>query len=579
MMTKIIQQKEGRRIRILVLSPEYTDFRWYLSLLEQCQELQPDLTWCPDLLDGADLICQADYDLIIWDCVFRTSSENDFLQYLSVASDGKPILVLGAEPASRRAQAVVAAGAGDYLAKSGLDRWSLGRAVRCLWYQALLGGSVTGQPSLDVASGLINRDLFFDRLQQALLRAARSRQQLALLHINLDQFRNLNEVYGYHKSDQLMLELAGRLRQGLRRIDSLMRIGGDELAIIIENVKDSVDISQVIHKLVHALNVPVMLDGQEVAVNASIGVATYPEAGDSPDTLLRRANRAMFEAKRDAGTSYRFYDQQLHIRAGYQLRLEGDLRKALRGEELELYYQPRIDLLTGEVRGVECLLRWNHPVKGMVEPDAFIPVAERSGLIVPIGYWVIKQACARMREASGLGFPELVFAVNLSFRQFHDRKMTQTIFRIVYNAGVDTNLLELELTESAMMHDPDYARRCLRELNQLGISFALDDFGTGYSSMSNLQHLPISLIKIDKSFVQDLGISADAEHIIRAIISLAHSLRISVVAEGVETGEQLEFLRQLQCDEIQGYYFAHPMPWQDLVIFLQNHNRLTCLQQ
>lgn len=228
---------------------------------------------------------------------------------------------------------------------------------------------------------------------------------------------------------------------------------------------------------------------------------------------------------------------------------------------------------------MECLIRWNHPTRGLVMPDEFIPAAERSGLIVPIGYWVIEQACARLQESADLGFPGLVFAVNLSFRQFHDRKMTETIFRIIFNANVDTSLLELELTESAMMHDPDYAQRCLRELSQLGISFALDDFGTGYSSLTNLQHLPISLVKIDKSFVQALGESGDAEHIIRAIISLAHSLQMSVVAEGVETEGQLAFLRDQHCDEVQGYYYARPMPWPALLDFLQDRNRLACLPE
>ncbi len=578
-MTQVTQQKDRRRIRILVLTPEYTDFCWYSSLLEQSSELLPDLTWCPDLVAGADLIQHAQFDVIVWDCIFRVSSEQDFLQYLVVASGEKPILVLGAEPVAERTQALLASGAGDYLAKSGLDRWVLARSVSLLWYRAQLGETAADQLGREVASGFINRDLFFDRLQQALLRAERSGHRLALLHINLDKFRNLNETYGYHQSDQLVLKLAQRLRHDLRRVDSLIRIGGDELAIIVENVEDSVDISQIIRKIISAMSEPIIVDGHNVVVDASIGVATYPEAGDGPDDLLRRANRAMFEAKGDAGTSYRFYDQKLHRRAGYQLKLEGDLRNALRNEELEVYYQPRIGLNSGEVRGVECLLRWHHPERGMVGPDEFIPVAERSGLIVPIGYWVIEQACERLRNAAQLGFPELVFAVNLSFRQFHDRKMTETIFRIIYNADVDTSLLELELTESAMMHDPDYTQRCLRELSQLGISFALDDFGTGYSSLSNLQNLPIALIKIDKSFVQDLGHSGDAEHIIRAIISLAHSLQISVVAEGVETDAQLSFLRQQQCDDIQGYYFARPMPWQDLVTFLQNHNRSACLRQ
>ena len=566
-------------LRLLVLTREYADYLWFSAMLADDSEICSDATWCPDLVDCDDLISNASFDVIVWDCVFHGGSEASFLQYLSVSSEDKPILAMSAESCGEKARYLVENGASDYLSRRELDPWNFRRSIKCLWYRSQLTQSTNGQLGREVATGFINRDLFFDRLQQAVLRAERANHRLALLHLNIDDFRNINESFGYQKSDQLMLRLAERLRQTLRRVDSLMRIGGDELAIIVEKVEDSLDITQIIRKVVSALDEPVMVDGQNVVVSASLGVATYPEAGDSPEELLRRANRAMFEAKRDPGTSYRFYDRQLHISAGYQLRLEADLRNALRGKELELYYQPRIDLATEEVRGVECLLRWNHPERGLVGPDEFIPVAERSGLIVPIGYWVIEQACKRLQESTELGFPGLVFAVNLSFRQFHDRKMTETIFRIIFNANVDTSLLELELTESAMMHDPEYAQRCLRELNQLGISFALDDFGTGFSSLSNLQHLPISLVKIDKSFVQELGQSADAEHIIRAIISLAHSLQISVVAEGVETEGQLEFLRQQHCDEIQGYYYARPMPWNDLVKFMNRQNQSACLQK
>ncbi|MGO1500259.1 MAG: putative bifunctional diguanylate cyclase/phosphodiesterase [Marinobacter sp.] len=566
------------QLRLLVLTPDYTDFLWLNAMLAHDPETRADSTWCPDLVDCDDLIRNAAFDVIIWNCVFHGGSETAFLQYLAVASEGRPVLALSAESPGERAPELLASGAADYLSRQDLDHWNFRRAVKLLSYREQLANSAHTQLGRGVASGFINRDLFFDRLQRALLRAQRGSYRLALLHLNVDDFRSINESFGYQKSDQLMIRLAAKVQHGLRRMDSLMRIGGDELAIIVEKIEDSLDITQIIRKVVRALADPISIDGQNVVVNASLGVATYPEAGDSPENLMRRANRAMFEAKRDPGTSYRFYDRQLHISAGYQLRLEADLRNALRGNELELYYQPRIDLASDEVRGVECLLRWNHPERGLVGPDEFIPVAERSGLIVPIGYWVIEQACKRLQESAGLGFPGLVFAVNLSFRQFHDRKMTETIFRIIFNANVDTSLLELELTESAMMHDPEYAQRCLRELNQLGISFALDDFGTGFSSLSHLQDLPISLVKIDKSFVQALGESAGAEHIIRAIISLAHSLQISVVAEGVETESQLEFLRQQHCDEIQGYYYARPMPWADLVQFLNKRGQSACLQ-
>jgi len=565
------------RLRLLVLTPEYTDFLWYQDMLSGDAALSLDATWCPDLIDCDDLIYNASFDVIVWDCVFHAGCESSFLQYLTVSGGDKPVLAISAEASDDKGPELLAGGAADYLCRQSLETWGFRRAVKCLWYREQLSVLSHGQLGREVASGFINRDLFFERLQHALLRAERTQSRLALIHLNVDSFRSINESFGYQKSDQLIVQLADRLRRELRRLDSLARIGGDELAIIIEKVEDSLDLSQIIRKLVMTVPEPVVIDGQSIVISASLGVATYPEAGDSPEELMRRANRAMFEAKQDTGTSYRFYNRELHISTGYQLRLETDLRHAIRAQELELYYQPRIDLATGEVRGMECLLRWNHPKRGMIGPDEFIPVAERSGLIVPIGYWVIEQACRRLQESAELGFPGLVVAVNLSFRQFHDPKMTETIFRIIFNANVDTSLLELELTESAMMHDPEYAQRCLRELNQLGVSFALDDFGTGYSSLSNLQHLPISLVKIDKSFIQDLGKSADAEHIIRAIITLAHSLHMSVVAEGVETKEQLEFLQQQHCDEIQGYYFARPMPWDDLVQFLTQQNRSACL--
>lgn len=566
-------------LRILVLTREHTDYLWYGVMLRDQRHFVPDLTWCPDPEDAGELLHNAHFDVLLWDSSFHSGVDVGYLQYLSVAGNEKPVIALGAATSEEAAAELLCVGASDYLCKQQLDRWQLGRAVRCVWLQQQLSDAAGGQLSREVASGFINRNLFFDRLQQAILRAERGGHRLALIHINLDDFRTINESLGYRQGDELVLELAGRLREVLRRVDSLMRIGGDELAVIAENIDDSLDMSRIVRKLVNAIAEPLVIGHNTLTITASLGIATYPEAGDTPETLLRRANRAMFEAKRDAGNSYRFYNRQLHITAGHQLRLESDLRNALRGGELELYYQPRIDLITGEARGVECLLRWNHPTRGLVMPDEFIPAAERSGLIVPIGYWVIEEACKRLREASAAGYPDLVFAVNLSFRQFYDRKMTETIFRIIFNADVDTSLLELELTESAMMHDPEYAQRCLRELSQLGISFALDDFGTGYSSLTNLQHLPISLVKIDKSFVQQLGDSGDSGHIIRAIISLAHSLQMSVVAEGVETEEQLEFLRQQQCDEVQGYYYARPMPWANLLVFLRERNQLACLKR
>jgi diguanylate cyclase (GGDEF)-like protein len=563
------------RVRLLVLTTDYRDFLWLDSLAMASDDLLMSAVWCADTLSFERALADNIFDLLLWDCQLHNGDMNTWLAHLVLACGDKPLVVMGADLPASQSATMAAAGAADYLCRQQLDGWQLRRAIKAALVQSEAPALVQG--TVADSGGQINRKLFFSNLRLALQHAESLGQRLALLHLNVDKFRSINESFGYHQGDELMLKLAERIRQVLRRSDSMLRISGDELAIIIEHVEDLADISRVVRKINLVMEDVIVLDGRPVTVNASIGVATYPEAGNDAENLLRQANRAMFEAKQDEGTSFLFYDQQLHISAGQQLEMEADLRTALRAGDLELYYQPRVELATGDVRGVECLLRWNHPRRGMVMPDEFIPVAERSGLIVPIGYWVIDQACQRLRESADLGFAELVLAVNLSFRQFHDRKMTETIFRIIYNANIDTSLLELELTESAMMHDPDYARQCLRELNELGISFALDDFGTGFSSLSNLQHFPIALVKIDKSFVQGLGQAVDSEHIIRAIISLAHSLKMSVVAEGVETYAQMVFLRQLNCDHVQGYYFARPMPWGKLVQFLRNRRQSACL--
>jgi diguanylate cyclase (GGDEF)-like protein len=563
------------RIRLLVLTPDYRDFLWINSLLVAIDDLAMSAAWCADTASFERAMADNPFNVLLWDCQLHNGDMNAWLIHLVQACGDKPVVVMGADLPASQSATMTAEGAADYLCRQQLDGWQLRRAVKAALVQSEM--SIEAQSAGVDSGGQINRKLFFSNLRLALQHAESLGQRLALLHLNIDKFRSINEIFGYHQGDELMLKLVAGIRQVLRCSDSILRIGGDELAIIIEHVEDLADISRVVRKIDLVMEDVIVLDGCPVNVNASIGVATYPEAGNDAENLLRQANRAMFEAKQDDGTSFRFYDQQFHISAGKQLEMEADLRTALRAGDLELYYQPRVELATGDVRGVECLLRWNHPRLGMVMPDEFIPLAERSGLIVPIGYWVIDQACQRLRELADLGFAELVLAVNLSFRQFHDRKMTETIFRIIYNANIDTSLLELELTESAMMHDPDYARQCLRELNELGVNFALDDFGTGFSSLSNLQHFPIALVKIDKSFVQGLGESVDSEHIIRAIISLAHSLDMNVVAEGVETYAQMEFLRLLNCDHVQGYYFARPMPWSKLVPFLRNQRQSACL--
>lgn len=553
---------------VLVLTGELFIYLWYRSLLTRLPALKVEVTWCPEIEAAENLIRNSHFEAVVWDCHFHEGDQTAFLRFLSMAGEDRPVLAIGSEDEESQGPALMELGVADYICRARLDRWSMGRALGFTWHRYRARHLKAEALAVDVAQGFINRDLFFDRLRFGILRARRDRARLALLHLNVDGFGAINEGYGYACADQLIVQLAERLREHLRPVDSVVRIGGDDLAILLEPVQNSQDVMPLLQEMLERSSHPFDVEGVELQVTVSVGVALFPDCGGAPEMLLRQAGRAMAQAKRESGNSFHLYSEQLNLHIEDQIRLEADLRHALRSNQLELHYQPRIDLASGRTLGVECLLRWNHPERGLVPPDNFIPAAERSGLIVPIGYWVIEQACARLLETAKLGHPELIFAVNLSFRQFHDRKMTETIFRIIYSAGIDTSRLELELTESAMMHDPEYAQRCLRELNQLGVSFALDDFGTGYSSLSNLHHLPISLVKIDKSFVHGIGRAPDAEHIVNAIINLSHSLNMTVVAEGVETEGQLNFLRRGQCDQVQGFYFARPMPWASLMQYL-----------
>ncbi|MEP5176762.1 diguanylate cyclase domain-containing protein, partial [Marinobacter alexandrii] len=291
-MTLPLEMIRRSQLRLLLLIPDYSDYLWLHDYLSRDREFEPDVIWCPDLIDCDDLIHNASFDVIIWDCVFHGGSESAFLQYLAVASNEKPVLALSAEPADERAPELLAAGADDYLCRQTLDHWNLCRTVKSLWYRGQLSESVHTQLGSAVATGFINRDLFFDRLQQSLLRAERGEYRLALLHLNIDDFRSINESFGYQNGDQLMLKLAERLRHTLRRVDSLMRVGGDELAIIVEKVENSLDVAHIIRKVVGALDEPITVGGQVIGLSASVGVATFPESGDSAENLLRRANRA-----------------------------------------------------------------------------------------------------------------------------------------------------------------------------------------------------------------------------------------------------------------------------------------------
>ncbi len=550
---------------ILILIRQHTDLLWIRHMLGASSGFK--VYWCNSLPMMMDVIRRRQYDLVLWEEQLYESDQAGFLRILSQYSQA-PVVALGASRDEAHIRTLMLRGAADYLAKGELRSGILIRTLRRACYRAKAHSDFRLREQMDSLTGILDRNLFYDRLHQALLRAQRSKKQVGLLFLNIDDFRTVNQTLGYKNGDFLIKLVAARIRQMLRQSDGLARVGGDEFAVILEGVSEDFSMSAVADKLLEVFAKPFQVNQRDIELHVSIGLASYPEEGRSVDILLQHANQAMFDAKKEPGSGYRFFDEARNKDLKSRLELEADLRVAIRSNQLEVYYQPKIEVATGRVTGMEALVRWPHPSRGMLSPHSFIPMAENSSLIVPMGYWVLQQTCEDLAQLQTRGFKGLQCSVNLSFRQFHDRKLAETVFRIIYAAEIDTTGFEFELTESSVMYDREYTVKCLKELTHLGVTFALDDFGTGYSSFSNLRSLPISTVKIDKSFVDRLGENSQDQTLVAGMISLAHNLSMQVVAEGVEKPEQLEFLRRHHCDYVQGYLIARPMPFSEFSDFL-----------
>jgi diguanylate cyclase (GGDEF)-like protein len=399
-----------------------------------------------------------------------------------------------------------------------------------------------------------------DRLQHAIAYAGRSGAKVALFFLDLDNFKTINDSLGHPVGDALLKAVAERLRSCVRDTDTISRQGGDEFLISLPEVVDIDDVAAFAEKLLERISGVFDIDGHELATSVSIGIALYPDDSEDFDTLLKKADTALFEAKAAGRNTYRFFAEQMNIEASEYLRIRNGLRRALEKGEFVLHYQPQVDLHNGRVVGAEALIRWRHPDLGMVPPGRFIPVAEDSGLIVPIGEWVLREACWQAAAWQAAGLPRMTVAVNLSAIQFKRGNVEQSVSRALTESGIDPALIELELTESILIKNADSVLATLRRLKALGVKLSIDDFGTGYSSLSYLKRFNVDKLKIDQSFVRDLATDPEDEAIVRAIIQLAHSLNMGTVAEGVEDVGTLGQLQMYGCDEAQGYHFARPMP-------------------
>jgi diguanylate cyclase (GGDEF)-like protein len=420
----------------------------------------------------------------------------------------------------------------------------------------------------DNLTGLPSWTLFFNQLSQAVALAQRNDRRLAVLFFSLDNLKIINDNLGQLTGDLLLTEVAARIADSLRKSDILARPGRNEFMILLPEIGRAEDVVQVAERIFTVVSAPILLNDRELVVTGNIGISIYPNDWASAKILIRRAYTAMLRAREKGRNVYRFYSAGLNDRAFSRLLLENNLRVALEREDFSLHYQPQVDIVSGRIVGFEALLRWRHPEFGFVSPAEFVPIIEEIGLIAPLSEWVLRTACAQNRAFREASFPPMTTAVNLSPRQLYQPDLAEIVGRVLKETGVEPHSLELELTEGALVRNVAATANTLRDLNGMGVKIAIDDFGIGYSSLSYLRHFPVSKLKIDKTFVDSITTDPSNEAISRAIITLAHSLRITVVAEGVETAEQMEMLRAMGCDEAQGYLISRPVSADDLTRLL-----------
>ena len=423
----------------------------------------------------------------------------------------------------------------------------------------------------DGLTGLPNRVMFSQLLNHAIQAARRYKRQFAVFFIDLDRFKIINDTLGHEAGDQLLQEIATRFRQTLRAVDVIARMGGDEFVILIEEVSDLSQVATVAHKILATAIKPIMIMGEECRVTASIGISSYPKDGEEEQSLLKNADIAMYFAKEEGKNNFQFYSKDIKSQSIERLSIETNLRFALERNELSLHYQAKLDFKTNAITGVEALLRWNNPALGVVTPTQFIPVAEETGLIVPIGRWVLKTACAQNVAWQRQGLPAVCIAVNLSLRQLLDENLIEDIEKALKNSGMSPGLLELEITESMVMHSPTRMIGVLAKIKNLGVRLAIDDFGTGYSSLAQIKHFPVDTLKVDRSFIRNIPQDAEDKAITEAIIAMGKTLSLTVVAEGVETQDQMDFLKDHSCDEMQGYHFSKPIAPDQFADLLRAH--------
>jgi diguanylate cyclase (GGDEF)-like protein len=533
-----------------------------LLLLAREPEWQALLRVCLVPLDGIELLGVADWSEVSEQIVDQSNTvllTTPALQPAPGRCSLPVVMLLEQEPP------VGPVGAVDWLVRGSLTTDTVRRCLRHIREKGLLEDTLQRLAEQDTLTGIANRQGFQTLLAARLLE--NEGRGLALGHLDLDNFRRANDALGHQAGDRLILQVVARLKSQLEVGDQIARLGSDEFALLIDTRRAPRRAEWMAERITEALAEPYWVDGESLLIGCSLGIA-HSRALAGADPLMWHAHIAMQQAKGVQGCTFHVFNERINRNARSLADLESELRRALRRDELELHYQPRLCLTSGRIVGLEALVRWRHKERGLLPPSEFVPLAEQSGLIVPLGYWVISRALRDMQALRELGMPPLHMAINLSFRQFQDNQLLATLSRLIADRGVDAQWLEFELTETAVMRRSDLVKHTMDALGRLGVRFSLDDFGTGFSSFVHLNSLPIALLKIDRSFVAEMEQREENRKLVHAMINLAHNLSLEVVAEGVENVEQLALLRSFGCDQVQGYLISRPLAMPDLVEFL-----------
>ncbi|MFT5721049.1 MAG: diguanylate cyclase (GGDEF)-like protein [Motiliproteus sp.] len=564
---------------LLIIAPAEPAYQSIVWPLLQSPVPGYRLTWSPSIKDALLQGRHSNFDLVLLADSLANHPQHNYLQQARRLGLKIPFIVIGHSLLPQDEDRYLGDGAADVLELGQINLSVLRRAFRYIERLQARDGQIANLRLFDDLTGSPSRLSFTQQLGQQFEQAGTSNQRLGLMMLNIDGFKRVNNALGPDVGDETISKVASRLQAGLSNGQELARVGDNQFALLVLGDDVEALLTKQIERICYLHQRPYRVQGHNLALGVSIGCAIYPDSASDIASLIRHSGSALHLAKKERGGSFHFYQESNFEEAVNQITLEPELLNALRQEQFVLHYQPRIDLNSGRIVGAEALIRWQHPQKGLLFPDTFIPMAEKSGLIVPMGYWVFNKALDDLKLLDAQGCELNRMGINLSFRQFQDDTLVPTIARLLSRSGIHPGRIEFELTETSVALNEQHVSLCIADLHSLGVMFSLDDFGTGYSSFAHLQKLPVSTLKIDRSFIKGVTENPDDAEIVRAIIHLAHNLRKDVVAEGAETAEQVAFLERNHCDQVQGFYFSKPVPLPQLFKQLKQQRQRKLLSQ